>query len=230
MVQNIKPITKQLLIATLILASIIVLSLGIRQVRFSTYRADITEPAPSARPSVTEDQHQPKNHLYTNAEPDYYPDDSYTIEGEYDSQHADVSNWDEEMSTGDYSEENTDSIKYDNAVLKSESFKGDYAKAEVNKDLQKITLGEYEDLYLTKEGEYWYVSKQPNGSTTKMQVKINDDTGELIAVGGGYYAKQEPQRIPIGEREDIYLTDEGEAWYVSEQPDGDTLKMQVQID
>ena len=59
---------------------------------------------------------------------------------------------------------------------------------------------------------------------------MNDYTDELIAVGVGFYAKQEPYRIPMSDNEDIYLTDKGEVWYVSEQPDGDTLKMQVQID
>ena len=62
-----------------------------------------------------------------------------------------------------------------------------------------------------------------------MQVEILN-TGELIAVNGTYYADKEPHRIPISDNEDIYLTDEGQAWYVSEQPDGDTLKMQVQLD
>ena len=43
----------------------------------------------------------------------------------------------------------------------------------------------------------------------------------LIAIEDGYNASQGPQRIPVSDYEDIYLTDEGETWYVSEQPDGE---------
>jgi hypothetical protein len=230
MKQNIKPITKQLIIGAIILSSVTILSFGIRRVRFSKYRADIAEPIPSARPSDIEDQPQPEQQLDAKAELDYYQEDSYMVHAEPYPGYSDKSDRDEYVSSDEYYEENTDSINYDKAVLKTESFKGDYAKAEGKNDLQKISLGEHEDLYLTKEGEYWYVSKQPDGSTTKMQVKINDDTGKLIAVGGGYYAKQEPYRIPMSNDEDIYLTEQGEAWYVSEQPDGETVKMQVQMD
>ena len=227
MKQNIKPITKQLIIGAIILSSVTILSFGIRQARFSAYRADIVEPTPYARPSVIEDRHQPEQHIDTKAEPEYYQQDSYIVDDEHDSQYADVSGWNEEMSAGDSLEEHTDSIKYDKAISKSKSFKGDYAKSEGKKGLTKISLNDHENLYLTKEGEYWYVSDQPDGSTTKMQVKFDDYTGELIAVGGGYYAKQEPQRIPLSDNEDIYLTDEGEAWYVSEQSNGETVKVQV---
>jgi len=230
MVQNIKPITKQLIIGAIILSSVTILSFGIRQVRFSAHRADIAEPAVSVRPSNIEDQSQPEQQLTAKAELDYYQEDAHTVDAEHDPEYSDNSYWNEYVSSDDYSEENTDSVKYDKDALKTESFKNNYVKAEGKKDLQKISLSDHEDLYLSEEGEYWYVSKQPDGSTTKMQVKIDDYTGEFIAVGGGYYAKQEPQRIPIGEREDIYLTDEGEAWYVNEQPDGSTTKIQVPID
>lgn len=229
MEHNIKPITKQLIIAAIILASVTVLSFGIRRVRFSAYRAYIVEPTASVRPSETEDRHQLEEPRNANAEPGYYPVDSYMADTEPALQDTKESFWDEQAVSDDYSEENTDSIDNDKDALKTESFKDNYAKAEGKKDLQKISLSDHEELYFSEEGEFWYVSKQPDGSTTKMQVKIND-TGEFIAVGGGDYIKQEPQRIPIGENEDIYLTEEGQAWYVSEQPDGDTLKMQVHID
>ena len=224
MEQNFKPITKQLVIAMIILSSVTVLSLGIRRVRFCIYRADIVEPAPSDHLSDIEDQSQPKQLFNTDEEPDYYPEDSYIADAEPDPEYTDESVWNEQTPSNDYSEAQADSGK------KDKSFKGDYAKVKDSKGLKKISLGNHENLYLTKDGEYWYVNDQPGGKITKMQVEIDDGTGELIAVNGGYYAKQEPQRIPIGENEDIYLTDEGQAWYVSEQPDGETVKMQVQMD
>jgi len=224
-----KPITKQLAIAAFILASVTVLSFGIRKIRLSNHRANTIE---SPIVADTEDQPQPEQPLNTNAEPDYYPGDSYTVDDEQDSQYADASDWDEQVPSDDYSEAQTDSGKPGKAFSKAKLFKGDYAKAKGSKGLQKISLGDNEELYLTGEGKYWYVSKQPDGKTTKMQVQIDDATGELIAVDGGYYSKsegsQEPQRIPMGEYENIYITGEGEAWYTSEPPDGSDVKVQLQ--
>ena len=232
MEQNFKPITKQLAIAAFILTLVTVLSFGIRHVRFSTYRADTGESTPSARSSDPEDQSKPEQPLNANAEADYYPADSLTVDAEYDPQHADTSDWDEEAPSDDYSEAHTDSGKPGKTFSMPKSFKGGYAKSEGSKGLQKISLGDNEDLYLTGEGEYWYVSKQPNGKTTKMQVQIVDATGELIAVDGGYYFKsegsQEAQRISMGEYENIYITGDGEAWYTSEPPDGSDVKVQLQ--
>jgi hypothetical protein len=230
MEHNIKPITKQLAIAAFILVSVTVLSFGIRQVRFSAYRAESGRFTPSARPSDTEDPPQSEQKLDVKAEPDYYPADSYTVNDKPDPQDFEESFWDEQASSDDYSEENVDSVKYNKAISKAKSFKGDYDKAKASKGLEKISLSNHEDLYFSKEGEFWYVSKEPDGSTTKMQVQIDEASGKLAAVGGGYYAKQEPQKIPMGDNEDIYLTDEGEAWYVSEQPDGTTTKIQLQTD
>ena len=219
-----KPMTKQLAIAAFILTSVTVLSLGIRQVRLSAHRAntiespivaDTGESTPT-RPSDPENQP-----LYANAEPDNYPADSYTVDAESDPQYANASDSDEQVPSDDYSE--------------AKSFKGDYAKTEGSKGLQKISLGDYEDLYRTGEGELWYVSKQPDDRAVKMQVQIDDTTGELTVVGSGYYAKSEGsqglQRIPMGDYENIYITGEGELWYTSEQPDGSgASKTQVQID
>lgn len=227
MEQNLKPITKQLIIAAFILTLVTALSFGIRQVRFSTYRADSSRSTSSVRPSDTEDQLQPEQPLYAGAESDYYPEDSYITDTEDDPQDTEESFWDEQALANEYAEAKTDVGK---TFSKTKSFKGDYAKVKDSKGLKKISLSDYENLYLTKEGEYWYVSKEPDGEVTKMQVQIDDGIGELIVVGGGSYAKQDPQRIPIGEREDIYLTDEGEAWYVNEQSDGETVKVQVQMD
>ncbi|UCD58813.1 MAG: hypothetical protein JSV16_06820 [Candidatus Hydrogenedentota bacterium] len=229
-----KPITKQLIIAVFILTLVTALSFGIRRIRLGAYRADTGELIPSARPSDTEDKSQPEQSLNTDTEPDYYHDDSYTVDDEQDSQYADGSDWDEQAASDDYSEENTDSIKYDKSLLKTKSFKGGYAKSVGKNGPQQISLSDNENIYITEKGEAWYVSKGPGGDITKMQVQIDDYTGQITPVGGGEYAKtggsQGPQRIPMGDNENIYLTEEGEAWYVSEQPDGSTAKVQLQPD
>lgn len=182
-----KPITKQLAIAAFILALVTAASLAIRQLRFSTYRAQTVE--------------------------------SPVIAGA-DPQYASASEPDEQEPSEDYSE--------------AKPSKGDYAKSEGSKGLEKISLGDNENLYITREGELWYVSEEPDGKTAKMQVQIDDTTGEMTIVGSGDYAKSEGsqglQGIPLGDYEDLYITGEGELWYVSEQPNGSAAKRQVQID
>jgi len=243
MEHNMKPLTKQLAIAALILTSVTVLSFGIRQVRFSIYRAntienpiiaDTGESAPSARTSDPKDQSQPKQPLGANAEPDYHPADSLAVNTKPDPQYANASDWDEEAPPDDYSKAHTDSGKQGKAVSRAKSFKGDYAKAKGSKKLEKISLGDNEKLYITGGGELWYVNKQPEGKAVKMQVQIDNNTGEMNIVGGGDYARSEGskglQRISVGDREDLYMTGEGQLWYVSEQPDGSTAKMQLQTE
>ena len=228
--QNIKSITKQLLIAALVLPSVAVLSFGIRHIRFIPHRADIVGTTPSARSSYTEDQSQPEHQHEANTEQDYYPEDSYTVDDEPDPEYSDDSDWDEQASADDYSEAYNDSDESGKAILKAKSLKDEYAQAKGSKSLEKISLSDHEDLYFSKEGEFWYVSKELDGSTTKMQVQIDNDTGKFTVVDGGNYAKQESYRIPMSNNEDIYLTEEGQAWYVSEQPDGSTTKIQLQPD
>jgi len=53
---------------------------------------------------------------------------------------------------------------------------------------------------------------------------MNIISGDNYAGSGG---SKGPQRISVGDREDIYLTGEGQAWYVSQQPDGSTAKVQI---
>ena len=118
-----KSLTKQLAIAALILASVTILSFGIRHVRFSIYRANTIENSviaeagetiTSARSSNPEEKSQSKQNLGANAEPDcyladsdtadtepdYYPDDSYTVDVEPDPQHANASDSDKKTPPG----------------------------------------------------------------------------------------------------------------------------------
>ena len=234
MKQNIKPITKQLLIAAIILTLVTALSFGIRHVRFRTYQADSGQSTPSARLSDTEDQHQLDKSLNADAESDYYQADSYIADAEDDSHDTGESFWDEPTPSDYYSEEDKDPIKYDKAISKTKSFKDGYAKSAGKSGLQKISLSNNENIFITEKGEAWYVSKGSGGEITKMQVQVDDYSGRITGVGGGYYGKSEgsqgPRRIPMGDNEDIYLTDEGETWYVSEQPDGSTAKAQLEED
>jgi hypothetical protein len=225
-----KPMTKQLTIAALILSSVTVLSFGIRQVRFSVYRAGIVEPTPSVRPLDTEKQSQPEKHLDVKAESEYYWEDSYIADTEPDPQDTKEPFWDEQALADEYAEAKTDSGKKDKAAFKTKSFKSSYVKSGGKKGPQEISLGDNANIYLTKKGEAWYVSKGPDGKTTKMQVQVDGYTGDFTAVGDSYSSKQESQRIAMSDNEDIYLTDEGEAWYVSEEPDGSDIKVQLQPD
>ena len=230
MEQNFKSITKQLVIAAFILATVTVLSFGIRRVRFGAHRADTGESTPSAHLSDTEDQSQPEQSLNADAE----LDDSYTVDAEPDPQYTDASDWDEQAPSDDYSEEHTDSAKSGKTFSNTKSFKGGYAKSEGKKSLQTISLGDNANIYLTEKGEAWYVSKEADGSTSKMQVQVDGIAGDITLIGSGYYGKSEgsqgPQRISMSDNADIYLTDKGETWYVSEQADGSTTKVQLEED
>jgi hypothetical protein len=126
-------------------------------------------------------------------------------------QFAGASELDEEVPLEDYSE--------------AKPVKGDYAKAKGSKGLQKISMGDNENLYITGEGKLWYVSKGPDGKTTKMQVQINEATGEMtvIDVSGGKSGG--PQPIPMGDGYNMYITEEGQSWYV-----GDGSKARVEVD
>jgi len=201
MEQNMKPITKQLIIGAFILALVTVVSLGIRQVRFSVNRAKTIE-----SPVIAE------------AEPDHHPTDSHTVVAEPDPQYADALDSAEEAPFEDHSE--------------AKSFKGDYAKSKSSKGLEKISMGDNNNLYITQEDELWYVSKGPDGKTTKIQMQIDDATGEMTVVDWGDYDKsggsEGPQRISMGDNDNLYFTQEGELWYTSEQGSGS--KAHVEID
>lgn len=228
MKQNTKSITKQLTIGAFILTSVTVLSVGIHHVRFSSYRAHFSEPAPPAGLPDIEGQPIPDKKLVAKSETDFYPEDSYKVEAEPDPEYTDEPDWNKQAPSDDYTDTNNHPDESDKALAKAKSVMDNNDKTKASKSLEKISLSDYEELYFTKEGEFWYVSKEPDGSTTKMQVHIDDDTGKFTVVDGGYYTKQVPYRIQMGDNEDIYLTEEGQAWYVSEQPDGSTTKIQLQ--
>ncbi len=196
-----KPITKHIVKAAFILSMVTVASLGIRQARFSVHRARTVE-----SPVIAE------------TEPEINPADSYIVDNEPEPQYADAQEPDEEVLPEDYSE--------------TKPSKGDYAKAKGSKGLEKISMGDNNNLYITGQGELWYVSKGPDGSITKMQVHIDETTGEMnvIDIGGKSQGSQGLEKISMSNYEDLYITGEGDLWYVSQQPDGSTTKNQALID
>ncbi len=151
------------------------------------------------------------------AEPDHHPTDSHTVVAESDPQYADALDSAEEAPSEDHSE--------------AKSFKGDYTKSKGSKGLEKISMGDNEDLYITGKGELWYVSKGPDGKTTKMQVHIDETTGEMIIIdssNGKSEGSQGLERISLSDYENLYITQKGGLWYTSEQGSG--YKAQVEID
>ena len=240
MEHNIKPITKQLAISVLFLISVTVLSFGIREIRFSIHRLKNaentiihTDKKTSVNSSTAEEKSQSDRSFWANDERDYYPDDSYTTGAEQDDYSDDSYTVDIEPEQ-QYARASSSKKK---ALIedysKTKSFKGDYVKYEGSKGLSKIFLSDNESLYRTEKGELWYVSEEADGSTTKMQVKV-DGTGDMLIVGGGNYAKtggvEGVQVIPLSDNENIYVKGESELWYVSEEADGSTTKVQFQED
>jgi len=190
-----KAIAKQLIIAVFILALVTVASLGIRQVRFSANRANIVESPVNAE-----------------AEPGPLAAGSDTVDAEPEPRYTDAPESEEEVPSKDYSE--------------AKQSKGDYAKTKGtgSKGLEKISLGENENLYITAKGETWYVGKDPDGKTTKMRVQIDEATGEMTVVERAGKSEA-PQRISMGDGYDMYITEEGQTWYVTEGS-----KSRVEID
>ena len=191
-----KAITRQLIVAVFILALVTVASLGIRHVRFSAHRAGTVESRVAAE-----------------AEPEPVPAEAATVDPGPEPQYADVPEPAEKTPMDDYPE--------------PKSLKGDYAKAKGSKgSLEKIPWGENQTLYVTAKGETWYVGEGPDGKTTKFRVEIDEATGEMTVVSvesAGKSGGLEP--IPMGGGDNMYVTEEGEAWYV-----GGGSKSRVEVD
>jgi hypothetical protein len=189
-----KPITKQLTVAVFILALVTVASLSIRQVRFSAHRARTIE-----------------NSVIGQTERGLLPPESPAVDPETEQQYAQVVKPEVQEPMKDYPE--------------PKSLKGDYAKAKGSKGgLERISLGENENLYITGKGETWYVAKGPDGKTTKARVEYNQATGEMTVVESPGKSRG-LQPIPMGGNDNIYITEKGQTWYVTEG-----AKSRVQID
>ena len=144
MEQNTRPITRQLAIVVVILTAVAVVSLCIRYVLIDR-RAETIEGF------VTSDGGQ------SGLEDRPRPEQLIGLDALDSDKQA-----------------RTDSDNSAEAVATTNLLKADYAKAEGSKGLQKISLGDNEDLYITADGQLWSVSKQPDGSVVKMRVAIDE--------------------------------------------------------
>ena len=206
-----KPITKQLIIGAIILFFVTVASLGIRQVRFSRHRANAVESPifadPEQNPTPVE-----TDIVHNEPKPEYLYASDLDIEDEPEPQQA----------TAPVSKKVTSS--------KTKPLKSKKVKSKKSKDLETIPLSENENLYRSKKGELWYVRQQPGGKTVKMQVYIDDATGEIAIVDAKSGGSKNTQKISLGDSETLYITEEGEQWYVSKQPDGSSSKSRALFD
>ena len=147
-------------------------------------------------------------------ERDPLPAGSETVDAEPEPQYAEVPEPEEEPSE---------------EYVEAKPVKGDYAKAKGSKGLEKVSIGDNENLYRTAEGELWYVGEGPDGRSFKMQVQVDEATGEMSIVGKVYSDKaggsESYRKMSIGGNDNILITEEGQAWYVT-----DGYKAQVEID
>lgn len=205
-----KSITGRLIGGAFILALVTVASLGIRHVRFSIHRARV-----AAGPVISEagrDHGAAKTRMIA-ARPKLQP--GVTAETQKNA------------TSDNYTKTPSEPDKSRNAAAMAKSSEGNHAKtkAEGSKGgLEKIPLGDNENLYITKEGQLVYVGKGPDGKITKFRVEIDATTGEVAAVEGAGKAGG-LQKISIGGNDNIYITDEGQTWYVTEGS-----KSRVEID
>ena len=101
-------------------------------------------------------------------EPNPLPPESATVDNEPEPQYVEVPEPKDEIFVDDYPE--------------PKSLKGDHAKAKGSKGLEKVSIGDNENLYRTAEGEYWYVGEGPDGKSFKMQVQVDEATGEMTII------------------------------------------------
>ena len=169
---NMKPIIRQLAIGTFVLVLVTVASLGIRHVRFSLHQANTVE-----------------GRVVVQAERAPSPSGFETVEAKPEPEYDRGSEPIEETASDDQLESQGHSDEDRKDLFTTDSSEGDDTRSKGSKGLEKISLSDNENLYLTAEGELWYVSKDPNGKITKMQVEIDNLTGEIIFIDSGHGGK-----------------------------------------
>lgn len=202
-----KSLIKQLTIAAIFLSLVTVLSFGIRYIRFSFHRTNTIE-----KTVVTNIESSEPETFEIEPEPEDVDTLDATVENEPEPSLPTVPVSSKEISS------------------KAKSFKDNQTKSKNSNDLEKISLSDYENLYITKEGQLWYVSEDSDGKTVKMQVHIDDATGEIIVIDAKSGGSQNLDKISLGDSANMYITESGEQWYVSDNPDGSSSKARVEID
>jgi len=208
MEQNTRPITRQLAIVVVILTSVAVFSLGIRQARRSDHQAEPIEGfvTSDGGQSGLEDRPRPEQLLGLDAldlskrERDDSGSSGEAVpitkplkaEGSKGLQKISLGDGEDLYITADGQLWSV-SRQPDGSIVKMQvhidETTGEMTimnigggKSDGSQGLQKISIGDNEDLYITAEGQLWSVSKQPDGSVTKMQVQIDETTGEMTVV------------------------------------------------
>ena len=184
--------------AAFILVSVTALSLGIRHLRVSAQRAHSVASVPAVRGAVAsvsadeeravdvqvEDEGVGEQEVYAAVEEDYQSEQAEPSDVAVKKQAAvepakaaAVENWEEKKRSSEYSK----------SVSMKKMSKGDYGKYDGPKiSMQKITIGDGENVYITGEGEQWFVSSNPDGSTTKMRLEPDTTVvGEVIVISSG---------------------------------------------
>lgn len=189
---------QQILTAAIVLASVTALSFGIRQVRIRVHRARIAANARELVSNGTSSEQYSANEPAVAGKKTQMLDvpleqDQQSAEDMAESQEVFAEANDEEGS--EQSDGREHQGKHAEGVPVGKSFegdyaeskagyaksKGDYAKYEGSKGLQRISVSEHENIYITDNGERWYVAENPDGTITKTQMKEVD--GELQPVG-----------------------------------------------
>jgi len=198
-----KGMTKQVVTAGIILGSVTVLSLGIRQVRLSVGRGRDVASGPAASSSGSASsggapgQYRGETHGYDEAQSAqglHVQDEQGYEGGDMESLAAAGEperdgDGDPGLSRAEDSKNYEDSGKHADSVYTGKSFKGGYFELRGSKKMLskgfKGSGGGYEEVVATKNGEYWYVSKSADGTTTKMQLQTENSGDGVVIVGAG---------------------------------------------
>lgn len=58
------------------------------------------------------------------------------------------------------------------------------AKGDGEARIERISIGENKDIYVSEKGDEWHVTRLPDGTTTKVHVRPDGSTGEIHTGGG----------------------------------------------
>jgi hypothetical protein len=203
MEQKMKPINRQLIKVALILAVVTIASLGIRQFRNNTRRGGKVESPVVAKTELESDMD-----LLRKIE--YKLESHYAKASEQDEEVPTEGDFEGKPSKDDYAKDNKDIEKISLGEDEDLYVKGDelwYVSGKIkmqveidettgqmnviniydgnsqgSKDLERISMSDNEDLYITGEGDLWHVSRQADGSTIKNRALIDENTGEMILI------------------------------------------------
>lgn len=208
MEQDLKALARQLIIGAFVLGLVTAGSFGIRHIRFSIHRARTAE-----------------SPVVTRTERNNSPAETRLIAVRREPQPVVVAQSSKGAPSADQPEAATDLGKSVKVVSNAKSRKDDNAKSKAKDKgskggLEKIDLGDSDSLYITQEGRLVYVGKAADGQTVKMEVQVDEATGEMTVVSkadnSNSKGSKKTQKISMGGSDNLYITDDGQTWYVTE--------------